>query len=52
MHDHPEQDETPVQKVFGELPDLSKGTARPITVFGNPVLHREVATVTAFDTGG
>ncbi|WP_431683991.1 peptide deformylase [Kitasatospora sp. KL5] len=31
------------------MPDLSKGTARPITVFGNPVLHREVATVTTFD---
>ncbi|WP_030267885.1 peptide deformylase [Streptomyces sp. NRRL B-24484] len=48
-HDHPEQDETAEQRVVGELPDVSKGTARPITVFGNPVLHREVATVTAFD---
>ncbi|MEV8094930.1 peptide deformylase [Kitasatospora sp. NPDC085879] len=47
-HEHPEQDETP-QKIVGELPDVSKGTARPITVFGNPVLHREVATVTSFD---
>ncbi|MCU7822923.1 peptide deformylase [Kitasatospora sp. DSM 101779] len=48
-HDHPEQDETAEQQVVGELPDVSKGTARPITVFGNPVLHREVATVTSFD---
>ncbi|MFE5586971.1 peptide deformylase [Kitasatospora sp. NPDC056531] len=36
-------------KVIGEEPDLSKGTARPITVVGNPVLHREVKDVTAFD---
>ncbi|WP_371682548.1 peptide deformylase [Kitasatospora sp. MMS16-BH015] len=31
------------------MPDLSKGTARPITVVGNPVLHRECRTVTVFD---
>ncbi|GJF29914.1 peptide deformylase 4 [Kitasatospora sp. NE20-6] len=47
-HDH-EQDGSPVQKVVGELPEPGRGSARPITVFGNPVLHREVATVTAFD---
>ncbi|MFC6595994.1 peptide deformylase [Kitasatospora paranensis] len=47
-HDH-EQDETPELKVVGEEPDLSKGTARPITVVGNPVLHHECRDVTAFD---
>ncbi|MFF2041178.1 peptide deformylase [Kitasatospora sp. NPDC058170] len=49
-HDHePEQGEAQPVKVVGEEPDLSKGTARPITVYGNPVLHREVKDVTAFD---
>ncbi|OKI19716.1 peptide deformylase [Streptomyces sp. CB03911] len=38
-------------KVVGEEPDLSKGTARPITVVGNPVLHHECKDVVAFDTG-
>ncbi|GAA1157062.1 peptide deformylase [Kitasatospora gansuensis] len=47
-HDHAHE-ETSEPKVVGELPDLTKGTARPITVFGNPVLHREVKTVTEFD---
>jgi peptide deformylase len=47
-HDH-EQDETPELKVVGEEPDLSKGTARPITVVGNPVLHHECRDVTVFD---
>ncbi|WP_035798140.1 peptide deformylase [Kitasatospora mediocidica] len=47
-HDHGAPD-APV-KVIGEEPDLSKGTARPITVVGNPVLHRECKTVTEFDT--
>ncbi|GAA2820083.1 peptide deformylase [Kitasatospora paracochleata] len=47
-HDH-EHGETEVQKVVGEEPDLTRGTARPITVVGNPVLHRETQTVTAFD---
>ncbi|PYC67046.1 peptide deformylase [Streptomyces tateyamensis] len=46
-HEHQEPAE-PVQ-VIGEEPDLSKGTARPITVVGNPVLHRECKTVTEFD---
>ncbi|MEV4556071.1 peptide deformylase [Kitasatospora sp. NPDC049285] len=50
-HDHHEHEhEEPRElKVVGEEPDLSKGAARPITVVGNPVLHREVKTVTAFD---
>ncbi|GAA1230030.1 peptide deformylase [Kitasatospora nipponensis] len=47
-HDHEAAASAPV-KVVGEEPDLSKGTARPITVVGNPVLHRECRTVTAFD---
>ncbi|MFD8482913.1 peptide deformylase [Kitasatospora sp. NPDC059673] len=47
-HDHEHQD-SEVQQVVGELPDPNKGTARPITVVGNPVLHRETQTVTAFD---
>ncbi|MEU9129078.1 peptide deformylase [Kitasatospora sp. NPDC048540] len=45
-HDH---DEPAAQQVIGEVPDLSKGTARPITVVGNPVLHRECQDVTSFD---
>ncbi|CAN3982669.1 peptide deformylase [Kitasatospora purpeofusca] len=55
QHDHEHEHdvegaapEAPV-KVVGTEPDLTKGTARPITVFGNPVLHREVKDVTAFD---
>jgi peptide deformylase len=51
-HDHPHDhahEESSEPKVVGELPDLSRGTARPITVVGNPVLHREVRTVTEFD---
>ncbi|MFJ8477636.1 peptide deformylase [Kitasatospora sp. NPDC094011] len=55
QHDHQHEHdvegaapEAPV-KVIGEEPDLAKGTARPITVVGNPVLHREVKDVTAFD---
>jgi peptide deformylase len=36
------------QRVVGELPDTSRGTARPITVVGNPVLHRPCAEVTEF----
>ncbi|MFB7950472.1 peptide deformylase [Kitasatospora phosalacinea] len=47
-HDHAHED-TEAPRVVGEEPDLSRGTARPITVVGNPVLHREVRTVTAFD---
>ncbi|MFI6443132.1 peptide deformylase [Kitasatospora sp. NPDC050543] len=49
-HDH-EHDETPQAplKVVGEEPDLSRGTARPITVVGNPVLHHECKDVTSFD---
>lgn len=47
-HEHEGGAEAPV-KVIGEEPDLSRGTARPITVVGNPVLHRECKTVTAFD---
>ncbi|MER8183646.1 peptide deformylase [Kitasatospora sp. NPDC094015] len=45
-HDHAEPE---AQQVIGEVPDLSKGTARPITVVGNPVLHRECKDVTSFD---
>ncbi|WP_354642264.1 peptide deformylase [Kitasatospora camelliae] len=48
-HDHEQDEATAAPKVVGEEPDLSKGTARPITVVGNPVLHRETRTVTAFD---
>lgn len=51
-HDHDHEAESAEQapvKVIGEEPDLSKGTARPITVVGNPVLHRECKIVTAFD---
>ncbi|MFF7632721.1 peptide deformylase [Kitasatospora sp. NPDC008050] len=51
-HDHDHEAESAEQapvKVIGEEPDLSKGTARPITVVGNPVLHRECKVVTAFD---
>ncbi|QMU67789.1 peptide deformylase [Streptacidiphilus sp. P02-A3a] len=35
-------------RVVGEEPDRSKGTSRPITVVGNPVLHHPCATVTDF----
>jgi peptide deformylase len=47
-HDH-EHEEAEVTKVIGEVPDLSAAEARPITVVGNPVLHRECQDVTAFD---
>ncbi|MEZ0066067.1 peptide deformylase [Streptacidiphilus sp. MAP12-20] len=43
-----EQLEAPVQQVIGEEPDTSRGTARPITVVGNPVLHHPCAEVTDF----
>ncbi|GAA1968075.1 peptide deformylase [Kitasatospora viridis] len=46
-HEH-EEPTGPVE-VIGAEPDLSKGTARPITVVGNPVLHRECRQVTEFD---
>jgi peptide deformylase len=36
-------------RVEGEVPDISRGAFRPITVVGNPVLHHPCATVTAFD---
>jgi peptide deformylase len=36
-------------RVVGEEHDPTKGTFRPITVVGNPVLHRPCATVTVFD---
>ncbi|MFC5908286.1 peptide deformylase [Streptacidiphilus monticola] len=45
MTDEVEQVE---MKVVGEEPDRSKGTVRPITVVGNPVLHHPCATVTEF----
>ncbi|MFJ1704346.1 peptide deformylase [Kitasatospora sp. NPDC088346] len=49
-HDHEhDHDEPEAQQVIGEVPDLTKGTARPITVVGNPVLHRECQDVTSFD---
>jgi peptide deformylase len=49
-HDHSHEHEEPqAQQVIGEEPDLSKGTFRPITVVGNPVLHHECKDVTAFD---
>jgi peptide deformylase len=35
-------------RVVGEEPDRSKGSFHPITVVGNPVLHRPCATVTDF----
>jgi peptide deformylase len=34
-----------------ELAYRERGTVRPITVVGNPVLHRECKDVTAFDAG-
>jgi peptide deformylase len=40
--------EAAAQRVVGELPDAAKGTARPITVVGNPVLHRPSEPVTDF----
>ncbi|GHH62036.1 peptide deformylase 4 [Kitasatospora indigofera] len=49
-HEHGEAPAAPL-KVVGEEPDLSKGTARPITVVGNPVLHHECKDVAAFDAG-
>ncbi|MCX5210880.1 peptide deformylase [Kitasatospora sp. NBC_00240] len=49
-HEHGEAPAAPL-KVVGEEPDLSKGTARPITVVGNPVLHHECKDVVAFDAG-
>jgi peptide deformylase len=36
-------------EVVGEEPDTSRGEVRPITVVGNPVLHRSCRTVTEFD---
>ncbi|MDH6575586.1 peptide deformylase [Kitasatospora sp. MAP5-34] len=48
-HTHDHDEAAPVQKVVGEEHDSSKGTARPITVVGNPVLHRECKDVTVFD---
>jgi peptide deformylase len=48
-HEGHEHEAQAPMKVVGEEPDLSKGTARPITVVGNPVLHRECRTVTEFD---
>ncbi len=52
-HDHEHGEEQAEQaaplKVVGEEPDLSKGTARPITVVGNPVLHHECKDVVSFD---
>jgi peptide deformylase len=36
-------------RVEGEVPDTSQGVVRPITVVGNPVLHRPCEAVTAFD---
>ncbi|MFC8450708.1 peptide deformylase [Kitasatospora sp. NPDC057223] len=52
-HDHEHGGEQAGQaaplKVVGEEPDLSKGTARPITVVGNPVLHHECKDVVSFD---
>lgn len=34
-----------------ELAHRERGTSRPITVYGNPVLHRECQDVTEFDAG-
>ncbi|KJK59795.1 peptide deformylase [Saccharothrix sp. ST-888] len=49
-HDHEHEHEEPQPtEVIGEVPDLANATARPITVVGNPVLHRECQDVTAFD---
>ncbi|MGW4891252.1 peptide deformylase [Kitasatospora sp. NPDC004240] len=48
-HEHQHGEEDRPAKVVGTEPDLSKGTARPITVVGNPVLHKECQDVTAFD---
>ncbi|WP_371479612.1 peptide deformylase [Kitasatospora sp. NBC_00315] len=47
-HEHGEAQAAPL-KVVGEEPDLSRGTARPITVVGNPVLHHACKDVVAFD---
>ncbi|WP_441250320.1 peptide deformylase [Kitasatospora sp. McL0602] len=48
-HDHEHGEAAPEMKVVGEEHDRSKGTARPITVVGNPVLHHECKDVTVFD---
>ncbi|MDH6141681.1 MULTISPECIES: peptide deformylase [Kitasatospora] len=48
-HTHEHHEPAVPAKVIGEEPDLTKGTARPITVVGNPVLHRECKVVTEFD---
>jgi peptide deformylase len=34
--------------IIGEEPDTSRGSVRPITVVGNPVLHHPCATVSDF----
>ena len=42
-----EEQQAPVT-VIGEEPDTSRGSVRPITVVGNPVLHHSCETVTEF----
>ena len=46
-HEHGDEPRQPVRTV-GEEPDTSRGTVRPITVVGNPVLHRACKPVTEF----
>lgn len=43
-----EQDQQEPPVVVGEEPDTSRGTVRPITVVGNPVLHHRCPDVTEF----
>ena len=42
-----EEQQAPVT-VVGEEPDTSRGSVRPITVVGNPVLHHPCETVAEF----
>ncbi|WP_042405349.1 peptide deformylase [Streptacidiphilus carbonis] len=45
--DRIEEQQAPVT-VVGDEPDTSRGSVRPITVVGNPVLHHPCAVVTEF----
>jgi peptide deformylase len=52
QQEHQTVTDTPAEpvRVVGEEPDTSRGTVQPITVVGNPVLHRPCRTVTEFDS--
>jgi peptide deformylase len=49
VHEEAEGAEHAPMQVVGEEHDRSKGSFRPITVVGNPVLHHACETVTEFD---